>query len=70
MVIGYEPPVPAAGSPARVAVPFPLSVRVTPFGSVPVFVMEGAGVPEVVTVNEPALATRNEVVFALVIESD
>lgn len=47
-----------------------MSVRVTPFGSVPVFVMEGAGVPEVVTVNEPALATRNEVVFALVIEAD
>src|SRR3954447_17803278 len=32
---GEEPCVPAAGVPAMVAVPFPLSVKVTPLGTVP-----------------------------------
>jgi hypothetical protein len=50
MVIGYELFEPAAGVPARVAVPFPLSVSVTPVGKAPVWVMAGAGDPVVVTV--------------------
>ena len=33
------PPVPAAGVPARVAVPSPLSVKLTPAGSAPVLVI-------------------------------
>ena len=37
-VSGYGPPVPPAGVPASVAVPSPLSVKVTPPGSVPVLV--------------------------------
>ena len=54
------PPVPAAGVPARVAVPSPLSVKVTPDGRVPVSVeVVGAGTPgAVVTVNEPGRADR------------
>jgi hypothetical protein len=49
MVIGYVPLVPAAAVPARVAVPLPLSVKVTPDGSVPDSVMAGVGLPVVVT---------------------
>lgn len=56
------PPVPAAGVPASVAVPLPLSVKVTPLGSVPARVMEVAA-GEVVTVKVPALPTV-KVVFA------
>ena len=40
---GYVPPVPDAGVPDRVAVPLPLSVKVTPFGKVPL--SESATVP-------------------------
>src|SRR5690348_10127702 len=40
---GYTPPVPAAGVPARVAVPLPLSVKVRPDGRVPVLLMLGVG---------------------------
>lgn len=47
-----------------------MSVRVTPFGSAPVFVIEGAGVPLVVTAKEPALPTRNKEVFALRMAAD
>ncbi len=46
---------PAAGVPARVAVPSPLSVKVTPLGSAPVSVIAGVGLPLVVTVKLPAL---------------
>ena len=66
-MIGYAAPVPAAGVPLSVAVPFALSLKVTPFGSVPVSVSEGAGVPDVVTVNVPAVPTVNVVLPALVI---
>ena len=44
---------PGAGVPAKVAVPLPLSVKVTPLGNVPVSESEGAGVPEAVTVKVP-----------------
>ena len=47
-----------------------MSVKVTPFGSAPVFVMEGAGVPLVATVKDPALPTRNEAAFALMMAAD
>jgi hypothetical protein len=56
--------------PLSVAVPLPLSVKVTPFGSAPVFVIEGAGLPLVVTAKEPTLPTRNEVVLALIMAAD
>ena len=36
--------------PARVAVPLPLSVNVTPEGSVPAWLRVGVGIPVVVTV--------------------
>jgi hypothetical protein len=59
IVIGYDPPVPAAGVPASVAVPFPLLVNVTPDGNAPVFVMAETGKPVVVTLNDPAEPTVN-----------
>jgi len=65
------PPVPAAGLPANVAVPFSLSVKVTPLGSVaPPSVSAGDAGKEwpVVTVNEPLLPTVNVAASALVIE--
>ena len=40
--------------PARVAVPFPLSAKVTPSGKVPVSLKEGAGYPVVVTGKLPS----------------
>ena len=46
----YTPPCPTPGVPARVAVPFPLSVQVRPCGSAPASVMVGAGAPVVLTV--------------------
>ena len=49
-VIRYVPPLPPAGVPPIVAVPFALAVKRTPPGRVPVSVMEGTGLPEVVTV--------------------
>jgi len=61
------PPVPAAGVPLRVPVPFPLSVNATPLGrATPPLVRADAGVPVVVTVNEPAVPTVKVVLFALV----
>jgi hypothetical protein len=63
----YVPPVPDAGVPLSVAVPFPLSLNVTPLGSAPDSVSEGVGVPVVVTVKLPAVPTVNVVLFALVI---
>lgn len=47
--------------PDRVAVPFPLSVKVTPVGRVPLSLSDGVGEPVVVTVNEPATSVVNEV---------
>jgi len=66
-VIKYGLPVPAAGVPLSVPVPFPLSVKVTPLGSVPDSLRLGAGKPVVVTVNVPAVPTVNVALLALVI---
>ena len=53
MLSGNTPP--AVGVPARVAVPFPLSVKVTPAGSAPVSVRAASGVPVEDTVKVPAV---------------
>jgi hypothetical protein len=63
----YIPPLPDAGVPLSVAVPFPLFTNVTPLGSVPVSVNVGVGDPVVVTVKLPAVPTVNVVLLALVI---
>jgi hypothetical protein len=47
--------------PDSVAVPFPLSAKVTPLGRVPLSLSDGVGEPVVVTVNEPATLVVNEV---------
>ena len=65
-VRGYVPPVPDAGVPLSVPVPLPLSLNVTPLGSVPASLSDGVGAPVVVTVNVPAVPTVNVVLFALV----
>ena len=58
---------PAAGVPARVAVPLPLSVNVTPVGNVPLSVSVAGGVkPVVVTVNVPGVPTVKVVLLGLV----
>jgi len=63
-VIGYVPPLPAAGVPLRTPVP---GVNDTPVGSVPVSLNVGAGVPVAITVNVPAVPTVNVVLLPLVI---
>ena len=67
MVSAKVPLVPAAGVPARVAVPFELFVNVTPVGSAPDSLSEGVGEPVAVTVNVPAVPIVNAVLLALVI---
>jgi hypothetical protein len=64
MVIGYDPPVPPAGVPDSVAVPSPLSLKVTPLGRFPLSVSAGAGGPVVVTVKVPAEPAVNVVLLA------
>ena len=64
MVIGYELLEPMAGVPARVAVPLPLSVKVTPVGSGPLSANVGVGVPVVVTVKVPGAPWVKVVVLA------
>ena len=59
--------VPAAGVPARVAVPFPLSIKVTPEGSAPDSLIAAVGLPVVVTENVPSVPTVNVAELALVI---
>ena len=49
------------------AVPFPLSINVTPLGAAPVSVSESVGVPVAVTVKLPVVPTVNVVLLALVI---
>ena len=66
-VMGYVLPVPAAGVPLSVPVPFPLSTNVIPLGSAPASAREGAGKPAVVTLNVPAVPTVNVALLALVI---
>ena len=58
---------PAAGVPASVAVPSPLSTKVTPAGSAPVSLSAEVGNPVVVTVNVPDVPVVNVVLSALVI---
>jgi hypothetical protein len=62
----YVPPVAAAGVPASVAVPSPLSVNVTPPGNAPVWLSVGFGNPVVVTANVPALPAVKVMLFPLV----
>jgi hypothetical protein len=50
-----------------VAVPFPLSVNVTPAGNVPLSVSAGAGNPVAVTVNALGAPTSNVTLFELMI---
>ena len=53
-----------AGVPDRVAVPFPLSTRVTPPGSEPDLEMAGVGLPVVVTVKLPGVPVVNVTLLA------
>ena len=69
-VSGYTPPVPAAGVPASVAVPLPLSTNVTPAGSVPPTVIVGGRLPAVVIVNVPGVPARKLVEAGLVNRSE
>ena len=66
-VSGYVPPLPDAAIPLSIALPFPLSVNLTPVGSVPDSLKDGVGVPAVVTVKLPAAPTVNIALLALVI---
>src|SRR6516162_3474188 len=52
--------------PDMVAVPLPLFLKLTPVGSVPVLVSDGAGNPTVVTVKENCVLTLSVAVAALV----
>ena len=67
IVNGYGPLEPAAGVPARVAVPSPLSVNVTPVGSAPFSDNRQRGYPVVVTVYVPAWPAVKVVPAGLVI---
>ncbi len=55
---------PAAGVPDRVAVPSPLSVKVTPLGNVPVSLSAAVGLPVDVTVKVPDDPSMKVVSFA------
>ena len=69
MVSVYVPWLPAAGVPDRVAVPLPLSLKVTPGGSAGLesSVIAAVGKPVVVTEKLPAVATGKVADGALVI---
>ena len=60
------PPVPAPAGPAKVAVPFPLSVKVTPDGSAPDSLSVESGNPLAMTVKRPGVPTTNVAAFVLV----
>jgi hypothetical protein len=66
IVIEYVPPLPEAGVPLRVAVPLPLSLKVTPLGRAPVSVNDGDGKPVVNTVNDAEAPVLNVVLLGLV----
>ena len=55
------------GVPPNVAVPFPLSLNVTPPGRAPVLVSDGVGKPVAVAVNVPGVPAVNNALLALVI---
>ena len=55
---------PAAGVPASVAVPSPLSMKLTPVGRAPVSESDAVGRPVVVTVKVPALPSVKVVLSA------
>jgi hypothetical protein len=59
--------VPVAGVPANVAVPLPLSLKVTGLGNDPDSLKAGVGEPVVVTEKVPAVPTVKVVLLALVI---
>jgi hypothetical protein len=61
MVMGYVPPVLAAGVPLSTP-----AEKVTPAGSVPVSLKVGVGIPVAVTVNDAAAPTLNVVLAGLV----
>src|SRR5262245_66166377 len=63
-VIGYVPPVPAAGVPESTPVP---ALNVTPEGNAPLSLSVGVGNPVLVTVKVPAVPTVNVVLLADVI---
>jgi hypothetical protein len=63
-VMGYVPPLPAAGVPLSVPVE---AVNVSPLGSVPVSLSDGVGTPVAVTVKAPVVPAVKDVLFALVI---
>jgi hypothetical protein len=65
IVIEYVPPVPAPGVPLSFAVPFPLSMNVTPLGSAPVSLNDGLGGPAAVTVKVPNAPTVKVTLLAL-----
>ena len=58
------------GVPARVAVPSPLSAKLTPVGSAPLSTREAVGVPVEVTVKLPALPSPKVVLSADVMAGD
>ena len=66
IVIGKLPAI--LVDPAIVAVPLPLSVKLTPAGKLPTSLSVGVGVPDVITVKEPGVPAVNVVVAALVID--
>ena len=57
---------PGPGVPATVAVPSPLSVKVTPVGRAPASLSAGAGYAVVVTVNVPGVPAVNVIASPLV----
>jgi hypothetical protein len=67
LILSVVVPTGVAAVLARVAVPLPLSLNVTPAGRVPVSVSAGIGYPVVFTVNVPAVPNVNAAVAALVI---
>src|SRR5262249_9626429 len=66
----YVPAALAAGVPASVAVPLPLSMNFTPGGSAPDSLRTGVDWPVAVTRNEPAAPAAKVALAALVIIAD
>ena len=64
------PAVPVAGTPLRVAVPFPLSTKATLAGRLPLKLKLGVGVPVAVTRKLPLLPSVKVVLLALLKADD